>query len=176
MTADADLFTVAKKNITLPPGPLRPLRVPDAIRDHIAISPGSSKSARVPRSSDGGGRSSRQLSPGVYSCSQQGNDMFINFISPHYPNHDIMAGTCNFRMLISREGICQVRVDFVDTELLSPTNGNCQEQYMRMQGSMWDTGFRKLCGINPDQHFYIFLDQDMAFQHIDFTVTTIRGG
>lgn len=53
-------------------------------------------------------------------------------------------------------------------------------------GSTWSTGFNKLCGINPDQHFYIHLDKhvryvvihlftclQVGFQHVDFTITSL---
>ena len=43
-------------------------------------------------------------------------------------------------------------------------------------GSAWNPGFRRLCGINPDQHFYLHLDTQREFQHIDFTVTTVAAG
>ena len=104
-----------------------------------------------------------------------------------------------------------MRVDFVDTELLSPTEGDCVDQYLVVRshghssfikqaakpfinkilrkktsfiefsvnplfinqiqknivhrifsGSTWSTGFNRLCGINPDQHFYIHLDKDVG--------------
>ena len=34
----------------------------------------------------------------------------------------------------------QVRVDFVDTEMLSPTEGDCQDQYLIVSGAVWSTG------------------------------------
>jgi hypothetical protein len=34
----------------------------------------------------------------------------------------------------------QVRVDFVDTELLAPTKGDCTDQYLVVSGSIWPTG------------------------------------
>ena len=43
----------------------------------------------------------------------------------------------------------QIRVDFVDTEMLSPVEGNCDDQYMTVSGSIWPTGFKRICGINP---------------------------
>ena len=118
-------------------------------------------------------RRGRQIVPGVYSCGHQGKDQFINFINPHYPSHDNVAGTCHFRMVTQQPGICQVRVDFVDTELLSPVQGDCVDQYLIVSGSTWSTGFNKLCGINPDQHFYIHLDKHIGFQHVDFTITSV---
>lgn len=118
-------------------------------------------------------RSGRQIVPGVYSCGHQGKDQFINFINPHYPSHDNVAGTCHFRMVTAEPGVCQVRVDFVDTELQSPIEGDCDDQYLIISGSTWSTGFNKLCGINPDQHFYIHLDKHIGFQHVDFTITSV---
>ena len=75
------------------------LDVPAALRDH------HQEARRT--------RRGRQIVPGVYSCGHQGKDQFINFINPHYPRHDNVAGTCQFRMVTSEPGVCQVRVDFV---------------------------------------------------------------
>ena len=122
------------------------LKVPDGVRDYY-------DSVR------GGRRRGRQIVPGVYSCGHQGKDQFINFINPHYPSHDNVAGTCHFRMVTNDPGVCQIRVDFVDTELLSPYQGDCNDQYLIVSGSTWSTGFQKVCGINPDQHFYLHLDK-----------------
>ena len=122
------------------------LKVPDGVKDYY-------ESVR------GGRRRGRQIVPGVYSCGHQGKDQFINFINPHYPSHDNVAGTCHFRMVTSDPGVCQIRVDFVDTELLSPYQGDCNDQYLIVSGSTWSTGFQKVCGINPDQHFYLHLDK-----------------
>jgi len=114
--------------------------------------------------------------PGVYSCGHQGRDMFINFINPHYPAYDRVSGTCHFRMIVEDTSVCQVRVDFVDTELLAPTAGNCQDQYLIVTGSIWPTGFHRLCGINADQHFYVHLNKESEFKHLDFTITSVSSG
>jgi hypothetical protein len=45
-------------------------------------------------------------------------------------------------------------VDFVDTEMLSPVNGNCDDQYMTVSGSIWPAGFKRICGINPGEYIY----------------------
>ena len=47
----------------------------------------------------------------------------------------------------------QVRVDFVDTELLTPDNGNCREQALTITGTMWHSGVNRICGINPGLKF-----------------------
>ena len=79
----------------------------------------------------------------------QGSEMFINMINPHYPGPDMAAGTCQFRLFKNNPNVCQVRVDFVDTELLTPKNGNCVDQYMTITGTIWPTGTNRICGINP---------------------------
>ena len=98
--------------------------------------------------------------------------MFVNFISPRYPGDDSAAGTCHFRLLKNSPDICQIRVDFVDTEMLSPENGNCNEQYLLVTGTIWPLGFRRLCGINTgrnpgiqgcDQSADLSGDQDGGF-------------
>ena len=94
-------------------------------------------------------RAKKQLEPGVYSCGHQGNDMFVNFINPRYPGPDTAAGTCHFRLLKHSPDICQVRVDFVDTELLSPRNGICNEQYLLVTGTVFEN--------HPKCRIWIFL-------------------
>ena len=102
--------------------------------------------------------------------------------------------------------IFQVRIDFVDTEMLTPTEGSCKDQYMsisggcqgvskklctshnladyltstdiyvfyNISGSIWPTGFGRICGINPDQHFYVHIRKEENFKHIDISITTVR--
>ena len=54
----------------------------------------------------------------------------------------------------------KLRVDFVNTELHGPQAGNCAEQFLVVGGDIWPTGFDKICGVNPDQHFYVHLDRE----------------
>ena len=51
-------------------------------------------------------------------------------------------------------------MDFVNTELHGPQAGNCAEQFLVVGGDIWPTGFDKICGVNPDQHFYVHLDRE----------------
>ena len=43
-------------------------------------------------------------------------------------------------------------MDFVDTEFLTPDNGNCNEQYFMVSGTIWPIGVNKICGINPGEY------------------------
>lgn len=124
--------------------------------------------------------STAEIQPGVFSCGHQTSEMFINFINPNYPAHDSTTGSCHFRILVERPEVCQLRVDFVDTEMLTPRQGNCADQFLIVGGDIWPTGLDKLCGINTDQHFYLHLDRERANQgiddeiNIDFTITTVN--
>ena len=103
-------------------------------------------------------RSDRQIiQPGVYSCGHQGSETFLNFVNPHFPDTDLVSGTCHFRVLLNHQDVCQVsrririgvlthlglhyavvskvRIDFVNTEMLSPsTKGECDDQFMTVTG------------------------------------------
>ncbi len=88
-------------------------------------------------------------------------------------------------------------MDFVDTELLTPDNGNCNEQNMMISGTIWPIGVNRICGINPgflfktyytqsfrlsthatfpDQHFYIHFNDDEGAgpknDYLDIHITT----
>ena len=41
-------------------------------------------------------------------------------------------------------------------------------------GSVWPTGFSRICGINPDQHFYVHINKEANFKHVDISITTVR--
>lgn len=58
--------------------------------------------------------------------------------------------------------------------MLTPANGICNDQYLLVTGTIWPLGFKRLCGINPDQHFYVHLNDAGNFEHIDFAVTTVH--
>ena len=46
--------------------------------------------------------------------------------------------------------------------------------YYNISGSIWPTGFGRICGINPDQHFYVHIRKEENFKHIDISITTVR--
>ena len=85
-----------------------PLRIPPDLKEFYV----AQTKAQRPRRSlhQGSHRQGKQLEPGVYSCGHQGNDMFINFINPRYPGHDVSSGTCHFRLLKNNPNVCQVRL------------------------------------------------------------------
>ena len=66
---------------------------------------------------------------GVFTCGGSSSGMTTNFVNPSYPNTDSDTGQCKFYLVLN-SNVCQVRVDFVDTELLSPERGDCNDQYL----------------------------------------------
>lgn len=44
----------------------------------------------------------------VYRCGEIGKDLVSNFVSKSYPNNDVSAGDCRFRLIITSPSVCQV--------------------------------------------------------------------
>ena len=62
-------------------------------------------------------------------------------------------------MIVSDTSVCQIRVDFVDTQMLPPNLGECNQQYLTIKGNIWPLGVDRFCGKNIDgQHFYVEID------------------
>ena len=108
---------------------------------------------------------------GVFSCGTSSTGITTNFVNPSYPEYDSNTGDCNF-FLILNSGVCQVRVDFVDTRLLSPVRGECQQQSLQVRGSIYPLGVPSFCGVNTDQHFYIETNSQGTSSYVEFSVNT----
>ena len=65
---------------------------------------------------------------------------------------------------------------FSDTQLLQPIEGDCEQQYLSIQGSIWPIGVPKICGHNDGQHFYVEIDKSAKIPYgglgVEFAVTT----
>ena len=108
---------------------------------------------------------------GVFSCGSSSSGVTTNFVSPSYPDYDTATGECKF-FLILNSGVCQVRVDFVDTKLLSPVRGECSQQSLTVQGTIYPLGVSSFCGVNTDQHFYIETASRGEASYVEFSVDT----
>lgn len=71
--------------------------------------------------------------------------------------------TTNIFLLNLGSNDFQIRVDFVDTELMDPVRGECLSQFFIVQGDIWPTGLPPLCGINNDQHCTHINDEWLIF-------------
>ena len=110
-------------------------------------------------------------SDGAFTCGGSSSGATTNFVSPNYPSYSSDSGTCEFYLVLDR-GVCQVRVDFVDTDMLDPVNGLCLNQELTIQGTIWPLGVGSFCGKNEGQHFYIEVKQDSVLSFVKFIVST----
>ena len=80
---------------------------------------------------------------------------FLKFI----PFFQQIGDVCSFVVIVSDTSVCQIRVDFVDTQMLPPNLGECNQQYLTIKGNIWPLGVDRFCGNNIDgQHFYVEID------------------
>eukprot|EP00090_Calanus_glacialis_P015042 TRINITY_DN23916_c0_g1_i1.p1 TRINITY_DN23916_c0_g1~~TRINITY_DN23916_c0_g1_i1.p1 ORF type:complete len:681 (+),score=97.98 TRINITY_DN23916_c0_g1_i1:151-2193(+) len=108
---------------------------------------------------------------GAFTCGGSSSGSTTNFVSPNYPNYISETGTCDFYLVLDKSA-CQVRVDFVDTDMLAPKDGSCIDQELTIQGTIWPLGVQSFCGRNDGQHFYIEVKQDSVLSYLKFTVST----
>ena len=108
---------------------------------------------------------------GVFSCSTSSSGITTNFVNPSYPGYDSNTGLCKFYLILN-SGVCQVRVDFVDTQLLSPVRGECSQQSLQVTGTIFPLGVNNFCGVNTDQHFYIETVSRGEASYVEFSVDT----
>ncbi len=128
------------------------------------------------------------MGDGVFRCGEESKGSTTNFVNKAFPNPDSTDAAsedddiCSFLLHIVDSKVCQVhqdhaevksidlrlnlqiRVDFVQTEMLQPTKGNCVQQYLDVRGTIWPLGVSKFCGLNDGQHFYIELDDTARYE------------
>jgi len=80
------------------------------------------------------------------------------FTSPNYPAAYSSAGAC-VATLVPPEGTCQILLEFVDFDLLGPTEGDCVNDTFVVSGANAGSSIPVLCGSNAGQHIYIDVDQ-----------------
>merc|ERR1719474_366958 len=68
---------------------------------------------------------------GVFTCNQSSSGVTTNFVNLDYRNRSTGTGDCWFKLVLQPD-VCQVRVDFVDTELLQPEEGQCKDQSLKL--------------------------------------------
>jgi len=108
---------------------------------------------------------------GAFSCGGSSSGSTTNFVSPQYPNYISTTGDCDFYLVVDKD-VCQVRVDFVDTDMLAPIQGACTDQELTIQGTVWPMGVQSFCGQNSGQHFYIEVKQGSRLSFVKFSVNT----
>ncbi|KAK9874338.1 hypothetical protein WA026_002688 [Henosepilachna vigintioctopunctata] len=62
---------------------------------------------------------------------------------------------CTFSVSKTSSDIQQMRIDFLDLELLGPTNGTCVNERLVIAGNGINTQVPVICGYNTGQHVYV---------------------
>ncbi|KAL3270898.1 hypothetical protein HHI36_021410 [Cryptolaemus montrouzieri] len=62
---------------------------------------------------------------------------------------------CSYRVSKASSDITQMRIDFLDLELLGPTNGTCVNERLVITGNGISNQIPAICGYNTGQHLYV---------------------
>ncbi|XP_053604556.1 uncharacterized protein LOC128671812 isoform X1 [Plodia interpunctella] len=77
------------------------------------------------------------------------------FTNPGFPSPSTERLSCALSIHKSSEDIKQLRLDFMNFELLPPTGGTCQEDQFIVSGQNVNNMIPIICGVNTGQHIYI---------------------
>lgn len=87
------------------------------------------------------------------TCHVTTREKVVYFKNPSYPSTDSDEKVCDLTVEMGDINVCQVRLDFLDFQLDSPTNGACLQDYMEISASgMPPQTVPRLCGLNRNQH------------------------
>ncbi|KAM3965022.1 uncharacterized protein ACR2FA_000919 [Aphomia sociella] len=83
-------------------------------------------------------------------------DAFIGwFTNPGFPSPSTERLSCTVTLNKASEDIKQIRLDFVNFELLPPLAGTCEDDQFIVSGQNINNVIPILCGINTGQHAYL---------------------
>ncbi|XP_018006839.1 uncharacterized protein LOC108664684 [Hyalella azteca] len=97
------------------------------------------------------------------------------FTNPSYPNTDnsVAGGSCSIAILPCQNNICQIRIDFIDVNLIMPenSNGKCAYDKLIITGNGANSGkIPTLCGNLTGQHIYIDVEPTCSPTNINVQV------
>jgi len=74
------------------------------------------------------------------------------FVNPNFPSGcSADAGKCSFTVWPCGDGICQLRLDFIEFNIAPPdANGNCNNDFFLVSGAA--SNVPKICGLNTGEH------------------------
>ena len=94
----------------------------------------------------------------MFSCQGNTDKLISYFQSPSYPSSDKTNDGCSLTVTI-REGVSQIRLDFLDFEMPHPLGGVCADRLQIINtaqpGGVFGPGNNDLCGLNSGQHIYL---------------------
>ncbi|XP_013190549.1 uncharacterized protein LOC106134942 [Amyelois transitella] len=77
------------------------------------------------------------------------------FTNPSFPSPSTERLSCTLMIDKTSENVKQIRLDFMNFELLPPTDGTCQQDQFIVSGQNVNNVIPILCGVNTGQHIYI---------------------
>ncbi|GIY35199.1 CUB domain-containing protein [Caerostris darwini] len=108
------------------------------------------------------------------TCGATTNQNSTHFTNPGYPNpvSDSSDTMCTITLLRSHKvPICQVRLDFLDFALANPTEGDCLDDKLVIQGNNINAPVPSICGRNTGQH-----NVDNSLAPVTLSVSTMGLG
>ncbi|XP_054166036.1 uncharacterized protein LOC128963546 [Oppia nitens] len=82
------------------------------------------------------------------------------FTNPGFPSSYNNTNTCTLTIhrVPGVNKICQIRLDFMDFELIQPNEGNCDKDQFIVSGHNLNSPAPTICGFNSGQHMYLDVD------------------
>ncbi|XP_031766590.2 uncharacterized protein LOC113509880 [Galleria mellonella] len=90
-----------------------------------------------------------------FKCDDHASALVGWFTNPGFPSPSMERLSCTITLSKASEDIKQIRLDFVNFELLPPSAGTCEEDQFIVSGQNINNVIPILCGINTGQHAYL---------------------
>ncbi|CAG9770245.1 unnamed protein product [Ceutorhynchus assimilis] len=92
-----------------------------------------------------------------YNNKGSGDESSDNSMMSRQSGSDTMS--CTFSVFKSNSNVRQFRIDFIDLDLASPTNGTCTNERLVITGQNTNDRIPVICGYNTGQHVYVDVSQ-----------------
>nr|XP_032516530.1 uncharacterized protein LOC116769517 [Danaus plexippus plexippus] len=91
----------------------------------------------------------------IFNCEARSNSRVGWFTNPGFPSPSSERLSCVFTLDKHSDNIKQIRLDFMNFELLPPSYGNCEQDQFTVTAQNANFITPTLCGINSGQHVYV---------------------
>ncbi|XP_045449616.1 uncharacterized protein LOC123658218 [Melitaea cinxia] len=91
----------------------------------------------------------------LFTCDDRSSSSTGWFTNPGFPTPTSDRLSCTFTLDKYSEQVKQIRLDFMNFEILPPTAGICEQDQFFVTGQNINSVVPILCGINTGQHIYV---------------------
>ncbi|CAH2084768.1 unnamed protein product [Euphydryas editha] len=91
----------------------------------------------------------------LFTCDGHSSSSSGWFTNPGFPMPSSDRLFCTFTLDKYSDQVQQIRLDFMDFEILPPTSGTCNQDQFLVTGQNINSVIPILCGINSGQHIYV---------------------